>query len=179
MAWVVLCSSLDCFDLDAWIVAYRSEDRDAKHQLNLIGHYNDHSKAVSTGITFSSRVRDLTDRNLWHALDRGHRSKRAMRRAGSVAKIHWPHKILWQAPIYSNYRMWSKYFLQQSPQSASEPITTMECGQNIFLQQIPAPSVATLHSPETLRSIKGRMSTPHFRSRRGTPRTSAPLSSRP
>jgi hypothetical protein len=69
MAWVVLCSNLDCFDLDAWIVAYRSEDRDAKHQLNLIGHYNDQSKAVSAGITFPSRVRDLTDRNLWHALD--------------------------------------------------------------------------------------------------------------
>src|SRR5262245_10199664 len=81
MAWVVLSSNLDCFDLDARIVAYRSEDRDAKHQLNLIGYYNDHSKAVSTGITFSSRVRDLTDRNLWHALDRGRRSKRAMRRA--------------------------------------------------------------------------------------------------
>src|SRR5215470_19765868 len=75
MAWVVLCSSLDCFDIEAWIVAYRSEDRDAKHQLNLIGHYNDQSKAVSAGITFPSRVRDLTDRNLWHALDRGHRSK--------------------------------------------------------------------------------------------------------
>jgi len=33
---------------------------------------------------------------------------------GSVAKIHWPHKILWQVPIHSHYRMWSKYFLQQN-----------------------------------------------------------------
>jgi hypothetical protein len=25
---------------------------------------------------------------------------------GSVAKIHWPHKILSQFPIHSHYRMW-------------------------------------------------------------------------
>jgi hypothetical protein len=33
---------------------------------------------------------------------------------GSVAKIHWPHMILWQGPIHFHYSMWSKYFLQQS-----------------------------------------------------------------
>jgi hypothetical protein len=36
---------------------------------------------------------------------------------GSVAKIHLPHKILWQMPIHSHYRMWSKYFLQQNPKT--------------------------------------------------------------
>jgi len=33
---------------------------------------------------------------------------------GSVTKIHWPHKILWQGPLHFHYRMWSNYFLQQS-----------------------------------------------------------------
>jgi hypothetical protein len=25
---------------------------------------------------------------------------------GSVAKIHWLHKVLWQLPVHSHYRMW-------------------------------------------------------------------------
>jgi hypothetical protein len=35
-------------------------------------------------------------------------------RIGFCCKIHWPHKILWQILLHSHYRMWSKYFLQQS-----------------------------------------------------------------
>ena len=34
---------------------------------------------------------------------------------GSVAKILWSHKILWQILVHFHYRIWSKYFLQQSP----------------------------------------------------------------
>jgi WD40 repeat protein len=34
--------------------------------------------------------------------------------SGSVAKIQWPHKVLWQVSSHSHYRMWSKYFLQQN-----------------------------------------------------------------
>jgi hypothetical protein len=39
---------------------------------------------------------------------------------GSVAKIHLPQKILGQGSFHFRYRMWSKYFLQQSPMKSSE-----------------------------------------------------------
>jgi hypothetical protein len=44
--------------------------------------------------------------------------RRQCRRSGSVATIHLPHKILWQGLIHSRYRMWLKYFLQQSLSNA-------------------------------------------------------------
>src|SRR5262249_33073392 len=41
-------------------------------------------------------------------------SKFTVKKKGSVAKIHRPHKVLWPISVYSRYRMWSKYFLHQS-----------------------------------------------------------------
>jgi hypothetical protein len=65
---------------------------------------------------------------------------------GSVAKIHLPQKILGQGSFHFRYRMWSKYFLQQSrrPSSLWKPSTwfTKTHGNDSYLCRVGARRVA-------------------------------------
>src|SRR5689334_15649077 len=53
------------------------------------------------------------------------RRQRVAERFGSVAKIQWPHNVLWQVLSNSYYRMWSKYFLQQNRQKEIACLTLL------------------------------------------------------
>jgi hypothetical protein len=63
---------------------------------------------------------------------------------GSVAKIRWPHKILWKMLVHSHYIMWLKYFLQQSPVISANDAVTIEAAASALVER------ASRGRPETI-----------------------------